>query len=217
METLKAAFIYMGENFDKILTLTIEHLFLSLYGVIFAAIVGIPVGIMIAKYSRLSGLVISLTNLLQTIPSLAMLAILLVFMGLGGTTVVVSLFLYSLLPIVRNTYIGIKNVESSLVEAGLGVGMTNFQILRMVQIPVALSVMIAGVRVAMVISIGIATIGVFIGGGGLGEIIVVGISTIRDEVVLAGAVPTALLAILADSILYVIEKYISPVKLDEVG
>jgi len=184
---------------------------MSAYGVLFAALVGIPVGIIIARYGKLSGWVLSVTNIIQTIPALAMLAVLMLAMGLGPNTVVMSLFLYSLLPIIKNTYTGIKSVEKPILEAGRAMGMTRTQMLFMVELPLSLSVIMAGLRTALVIAIGVATIGAFIGGGGLGSIIIRGTNvTDGASIILAGAIPTALMAVIADLFMGWLERVLSP-------
>ncbi|WP_430667183.1 ABC transporter permease [Fictibacillus enclensis] len=197
---------YVWEQFYR-------HFLMSAYGVLFAAIVAIPVGILIARYHRLAGWVISLANVIQTIPALAMLAVLMLVMGLGTNTVVFALFLYSLLPIIKNTYTGIRNVDHALLESGKAMGMTKFQVLRMVELPLAISVIMAGLRTALVITIGIATIGTFIGAGGLGDIILRGTNaTDGTSIILAGAIPTAVMAVLADVMMGWLEKRLSPNK-----
>jgi len=213
LDTLNELLLYFTKHTDFLLATTLDHFILSFYGVMFAAIIGIPIGILIARFHKLSPWVISIANIIQTIPALAMLAMLMLVMGLGKGTVITALFLYSLLPIIKNTYTGIRGVDESILDAGKGMGMTSTQILRMVEIPLALSVIMAGLRIALVISIGIATVGVFIGGGGLGTIIVRGIQTTNgDAIVLAGAIPAALMAILIDFILGKIERWLAPVK-----
>lgn len=213
MDLLGDLLRYFTQNTEFLLETSFEHLLMSVYGVLFAAIVAIPLGIIIARYYRLSTFVITLANIIQTVPALAMLAMLMLVMGLGHNTVVMTLFLYSLLPILKNTYTGIRNVDNALLESGRGMGMTRFQILRMVELPLALSVIMAGLRVALVISIGIATVGVFIGGGGLGSIIVRGINaTDGTAIILAGAIPTALMAVLADFVMGWLERWLSPLK-----
>jgi osmoprotectant transport system permease protein len=134
-------------------------------------------------------------------------------MGLGTNTVVFSLFLYSLLPIIKNTYTGIQNVDKALLDSGKAMGMTKFQVLRMVELPLAMSVIMAGLRTALVITIGIATIGTFIGAGGLGDIILRGTNaTDGTAIILAGAIPTALMAVIADIVMAWVERKLSPVK-----
>lgn len=197
---------YVWEQFYR-------HFLMSIYGVLFAAIVAIPLGILIARYRKLSTWVISLANIIQTIPALAMLAILMLVMGLGTNTVVLALFLYSLLPIINNTYTGILNVDHALTESGKAMGMTKFQVLWMVELPLSLSIIMAGLRTALVISIGVATIGTFIGAGGLGDIILRGTNaTNGTAIILAGAIPTALMAVFADVVMAWLERRLSPNK-----
>lgn len=195
---------YVGEQF-------VRQFLMSAYGVLFGALVGIPTGIFITHYKKLSPWVISLANVIQTIPSLAMLAVLMLVLGLGPNTVVFALFLYSLLPIIKNTYTGIQQVDPAMIEAGKGMGMTRLQILRMVELPLALSVIMAGLRTALVITIGIATIGTFVGAGGLGDIIIRGTNASDGTaIILAGAIPTALMAVVTDWLLGWLEKKWAP-------
>jgi len=211
MDTLQELWMYYTQNTSYVWEQFYRHFLMSAYGVLFAAIVGIPVGILIARYSRLSGWVLSLTNIIQTIPALAMLAVLMLVMGLGANTVIASLFLYSLLPIIKNTYTGIKSVEKPVIESGRAMGMTRFQLLWMVELPLALSVIMAGLRTALVIAIGVATIGAFIGGGGLGSIIIRGTNvTDGAAIILAGAIPTAVMAVAADIFMGWLERVLSP-------
>lgn len=211
METLQELWTYYTTNGTYVWDQFVRHFLMSAYGVLFAALVGIPVGILIARYSKLSGWVLSVTNIIQTIPALAMLAVLMLAMGLGPNTVVMSLFLYSLLPIIKNTYTGIKSVEKPILEAGRAMGMTRKQMLFMVELPLSLSVIMAGLRTALVIAIGVATIGAFIGGGGLGSIIIRGTNvTDGASIILAGAIPTALMAVIADLFMGWLERVLSP-------
>ncbi|WP_430413683.1 ABC transporter permease [Lederbergia citrea] len=213
LETVQDVLLYYSQNASYVWEQFYRHFLMSIYGVLFAAIVAIPVGILIARYHRLSTWVISLANIIQTIPALAMLAILMLVMGLGTNTVVLALFLYSLLPIINNTYTGILNVDHALIESGKAMGMTKFQILWMVELPLALSVIMAGIRTALVISIGVATIGTFIGAGGLGDIILRGTNaTDGTAIILAGAIPTALMAVVADVAMAWLERRLSPNK-----
>lgn len=213
LETIVDIFLYYSQNALYVWEQFYRHFLMSIYGVLFAAIIAIPLGILIARHHRLSTWVISLANIIQTIPALAMLAILMLVMGLGPNTVVFALFLYSLLPILRNTYTGFRNVDQALIESGKAMGMTNFQVLRMVELPLSLSVIMAGLRTALVISIGIATIGTFIGAGGLGDIILRGTNaTNGTAIILAGAIPTALMAVMADVGLGWLERKLSPIQ-----
>ena len=204
---------YYKYNGGYIFQLFLDHLLISVYGVLFAIIVGIPLGIIIARYSKLSGFIITLANIIQTVPALALLAILMLVMGLGSNTVVMTVFLYALLPIIKNTYTGIKNVDSGIKDAGKGMGMTSKQVLTMVELPLSLSVMIGGIRIAFVIVIGVTAIGSFIGSSSLGDIIIRGTNaTDGTSLILAGAIPTALLAVLSDIVLGYIERKLDPTK-----
>lgn len=211
MDVFQDLLNYYGQNAWYVWEQFYKQFLMSAYGVLFGAIVGIPIGIFIAHHNRLSPWVISLANIIQTIPALAMLGVLMLVMGLGPNTVVFALFLYSLLPIIKNTYTGIRNVDPAMLESGKGMGMTRLQVLRMVKLPLSLSVIMAGLRTALVITIGVATIGTFIGAGGLGDIIIRG-TNVSDgtTIILAGAIPTALMAIIADAVMGWFEKRLAP-------
>ncbi|MBA3925285.1 ABC transporter permease [Listeria rustica] len=213
MDTFSQLIDYYQNNATYVMEAFWRHFLMSAYGVIFAAIVAIPLGIYIARKKKLAGWVIQTANVIQTIPALALLAMLMLVMGLGTNTVVLSLFLYSILPILKNTYTGIQNVDGALLESGKAMGMTKWQVLRMIEIPLALSVIMAGIRNALVIAIGVAAIGTFVGAGGLGDIIVRGTNaTNGTAIILAGAIPTALMAVMADVLLGWVERKLNPVK-----
>lgn len=213
METVDQLITYVSQNSMYIWTQFYRHFLMAVYGVLFASIIAVPMGILIARYGKLSRWVLSLGSIIQTIPALGLMAVLMLVMGLGANTVVMTLFLYSLLPITQNTYVGIKEVDRTLLEAGYASGMTRFQLLRMVELPLSISVIMAGIRTALVIGIGIAAIGAFIGAGGLGAIIVRGTNaTDGTAIILAGAIPAALMAVAADLIMGKIERSLSPSK-----
>lgn len=198
---------YYMVNGSYVMDQFIRHFLMSIYGVLFAGVVGIPLGFIIAKKARLSKWVMGLANILQTIPALAMLAILMLVFGFGPNTVVVTIFLYSLLPIITNTQSGVKQVEAELLDVAKGMGMTKMQVILKVELPLALSIILGGIRNALVVAIGIAAIGTFAGAGGLGEIITRGINVSDgSSIIWAGALPTALMAILTDLLLSKIEK-----------
>lgn len=201
---------YYAINGSYVFDQFIRHLLMSVYGVLFASLVGIPIGFYIARHRKLANWVIRLANIIQTIPSLAMLSILMIGLGLGPNTVVVTIFLYSLLPIISNTYAGVKQVENQLLDIAKGMGMTKMQVILKVELPLSVSMIIGGVRNALVVAIGIATIGTFVGAGGLGEIITRGINVSDGSAIIwAGALPTALMAIMTDLILGQLEKKLS--------
>lgn len=195
------------------LTLTLQHLLLALFATLIAAAIGVPTGIFLTRHPRWRKPILGFANVVQTIPSLALFGFLipLPFLGgIGARTAIVALVLYGLLPIIRNTYTGITGVDPAIKEAGKGMGMTDQQLLFQVELPLAGSVIFAGVRVAMVLSIGVATIAAAIGAGGLGTYIFRGVSMVDNTLILAGAVPAALLAIFADLLLGFIERHLVP-------
>lgn len=178
-----------------------EHLLLVVVAIAIATLIGIPLGILITRNASLRQPILAVANILQTIPSLALFGLLIpvpIIGGIGAVPAIVALTLYSFLPIIRNTYTGITGIDESVREAGRGMGMTDWQLLSQVEIPLAMGVILAGVRVATVIAIGIATIAAAIGAGGLGVFIFRGISVVNDQLILAGAVPAAAIALLAD-------------------
>ena len=169
-----------------------------LCGLGLALVVGIPLGIVSARNERLAALILAAANVVQVLPSLALLALLMIWLGLGFKTIVVGLFLYSLLPVIRHTYVGLKQVDSGVVEAGRGIGMSPSQLLLKIRLPLSLPFLTAGLRVAAVIAIGVATLAPLIGGDGLGREIYSGLNMRNNVQIYAGAIPAALLAILAD-------------------
>lgn len=198
---------YTSNNFGYILAQFWRHFLVSAYGVLFASIVGVPLGILLEKCRKLAPWVFALANILQTVPALALMAIIMIYLGLGVNTLIVVIFLYSLLPIIRNTYTGMATLDPDVLEAATGMGMTDFQRLRMVEFPLALSVIMGGIRNALVVAVSIGAIGTFISAGGLGDIIVQGTSATNGAgIILAGALPTALMAIIVDVVLGWVEK-----------
>lgn len=213
MNTLEQLIFYFSENGMYVLSQFWRHFLISIYGVLFAALVGIPLGFIISKRGKLADWIIGIANVIQTIPSLALLSILMLGLGLGADTVIATVFLYSLLPIIKNTYTGVRNVDASLLDTGKGMGMTRMQLTMMVELPLSLSVIMAGIRNALVIGIGVTSIGTFIGAGGLGDIITRGVNaTDGGAIILAGAIPTALMAIVTDLVLEYLEKRLDPSK-----
>ncbi|MCD2256971.1 ABC transporter permease [Agrilactobacillus fermenti] len=211
MNTWDQFWYYLAHNGSYVLSQFTRHFLISIYGVLIAAIIGIPIGIFIARKRRLSDAVIGVANVIQTIPSLAMLSIIMLGLGLGVNTVIVTVFLYSLLPIVKNTYTGMASVDKTILDSGKGMGMTSWQILYMVELPLSLSVIMAGIRNALVVAIGITAIGAFVGAGGLGDIIVRGTNaTNGGAIILAGALPTALMAIISDLVLGFVQRRLEP-------
>lgn len=211
MNMLQQLLYYYRENAGYVFEQFTRHFLISIYGVLFAAIVAIPLGFWIARNKKLADWIIGAANVIQTIPSLALLSILMLGLGLGSDTVIATVFLYSLLPIIKNTYTGVRNVDAALLDTGKGMGMTRMQLTYLVELPLSLSVIMAGLRNALVVAIGITAIGTFIGAGGLGDIISRGVNaTNGTAIILAGAIPTALMAVLADWLLGLMEKRLDP-------
>ena len=204
---------FVLQNHAEVAELTLEHLWLVGASIILAVLIGIPLGILITRRPVLSKPILGSANVIQTIPSLALFGFLLPAPWIGERAdrlAILALTLYALLPLIRNTYTGIQGVDRAVVEAARGMGMTDRQLLWQVELPLSLGVIIAGVRVATVISVGLATIAAAIGAGGLGEYIFRGLAMVNNSVILAGAVPAAILALLADVGFGWLEKRLSP-------
>jgi len=204
---------FMLHNRSQVLDLTLEHLWLVGWSTFMAALIGIPLGILIAHRMRLNRPVLAGANIIQTIPSLALFGFLLPVPWLGERVdrlAILALTLYALLPIIRNTFDGIRCVDPAVVEAGRGMGLTESQLLFKVELPLAVSGILSGVRIAAVICVGLATIAAAIGAGGLGEFIFRGLAMVDNRVILAGAIPAAILALLADFGVGWIEKRLRP-------
>jgi osmoprotectant transport system permease protein len=203
------AWQFIASHRLEVLAATREHLILVLISMAVATAIGVPLGLLIVGRPRLRAAALALASILQTIPSLALFGFLipLPFIGgIGAHTAIVALVLYALLPILRNTYVGLTSVDPAILEAAEGMGMTEQQILFRVRLPLASSFIMAGIRTAAVITIGVATIAAAIGAGGLGTFIFRGVAMVNDAVILAGAIPAAILALLADFLLGLLER-----------
>lgn len=207
---LQEVFKYMLANWALLLKLTWEHLEITGVAILFSIIVAVPLGIILTHFKLGSRVVIGIIGVLQTIPSMALLALMIPFLGIGFKPAVTALFLYSLLPIVSNTYLGVKAVTPDLIEAAKGMGMNKFQILTKVQIPISMSVIVGGIRTATIICVGTATLGALIGSGGLGSIIYRGLQCLNNVYIIVGALLSAVLALLLDLLLYSFEIMIKP-------
>lgn len=200
---------FIISNQAEILDQAVEHIGLTFVSLLVAVVIGIPLGLLATRYEKVSGPVLGAVGVIQTIPSIALLGFMLPLLGIGALPAVTALFLYALLPIVRNTYSGINEVDSSVVEAARGMGMTGSQLLRKVELPLAAPVIFAGIRTATVINVGVATLCALIGAGGLGEFIFRGIALNNAVMIMAGALPAALLALGFDFMLGVLERNFS--------
>ena len=206
-------FNYMLENKDQIISLCIEHIELTAIALIIAIIIGVPIGILISYKKKLNKPILGVTSVTQAIPSLALLGFMITFLGIGNAPAIVVVVLYSLLPIIKNTYTGITNISPATIEAATGIGLTRAQILTKIQIPQALPIIMAGVRISSVSAVGLMTMAAFIGGGGLGYLIFSGIRTVNNYQILAGAIPACILALLVDYFFGAIEKLVTPLSL----
>lgn len=204
---------YIIENKDQIISLCIEHIELTALALIIAIIIGVPIGILISYKRKLNKPVLGITSVTQAIPSMALLGFMIPFLGIGTAPAIVVVVLYSLLPIIKNTYTGIANISPATVEAATGIGLTKAQILTKIQIPEALPIIMAGVRISSVSAVGLMTMAAFIGGGGLGYLIFSGIRTVNNYQILAGAIPACILALLVDYFFGAIEKLVTPISL----
>ena len=189
----------------ELLTTLIEHIQLSFIALLIAVLIGVPLGILLTKTRRISEIVINIAAVMQTIPSLALLGLMIPLFGIGKVPAVIALIIYALLPILRNTYTGIVEVDGSLVEAARGIGMKTMRRLMKVELPIAMPVIMAGIRTAMVLIIGTATLAALIGAGGLGDLILLGIDRNNTALIIIGAIPAALLAIIFDIVLRIIQ------------
>jgi len=203
-------FDYFIKNFESILFRLVEHIQLTGIALVVAVLIGVPLGILISYVRPLNKPVTGFINVVQAVPSLALLGFLIPFLGIGEKPAVFMVVVYSLLPIVKNTAAGIANMNAEMLEAAKGIGMTRLQILFKVKLPLALPIMMAGIRISAVISVGLVTIGAFIGAGGLGFIIYSGIRMANTNMLLAGAIPTCVLALLVDLVTSIIERLVTP-------
>lgn len=190
----------MGRQ-DQIIDLTLQHFWLVLVAMIFAIVIGVVIGILITYWDPIAYPVINVTQIIMTVPSIAMIAILIPFFGIGFSNGVAALTLYALLPIVRNTYTGIRVIDRAVIESAIGMGMSEFGILRKIKLPLALPIIMAGVRTSTVMGIGIGAIAAYIGAGGLGSFIFWGISRVNYPMIWTGAIFISILAVLADYLL----------------
>jgi osmoprotectant transport system permease protein len=203
------AWRFFVEHREEILSATLDHVWLVLIAILIAIAISVPLGMFIVYHKALRTLALGIASILQTIPSLALFGFLIPIPfigGIGKRTAIVALVLYALLPILRNTYVGLTSIDPAILESAEAMGMTRGQIMLRVRFPLALSVILAGIRTATVLTIGVATIAAAIGAGGLGSFIFRGVAMVNDALLLAGAIPAALLAIVADFLLGLIER-----------
>lgn len=203
-------FTYVIQEKSQIITLLIEHINLTLISVLLAVIIGVPLGILISHFKKINKTVMGIANTIQAVPSMALLGFLIPFLGIGLLPSVFMVVLYSLLPIIKNTFTSIEGINPQMIEAAEGIGLTKLQILFKIQIPMALPVIMAGVRISAVTAVGLMTIAAFVGAGGLGFLVFSGIRTANTNQILAGAIPACLLALFIDWTAAIIEKIVVP-------
>ena len=199
-------FATLSDRKGQLFSTIIEHIQLSFIALFIATLIAVPIAILLTKTKKLSEIVMNIAAVLQTIPSLALLGLMIPIFGIGRLPAIIALVVYALLPILRNTYTGIKEVDPSLIEAAKGIGMKPLRRLTKVELPIAMPVIMAGIRTAMVLIIGTATLAALIGAGGLGDLILLGIDRNNSALILIGAIPAALLAIIFDFILRYMER-----------
>lgn len=196
---------FFQEYGGQIITTTLEHIYISFIALILGALVAIPLGILLTRMPKIANIVLGVTSALQTIPSLALLTLMIPFLGVGRLPAIIALFIYSLLPILRNTYIGLKNVDVNYLDAAKGMGMTSAQSIYQVEIPLALPTIMAGLRLAAVYVIAWASLASYIGAGGLGVLIFSGLDNYQPSLIFAGTIPVTILALGTDYLLGKVE------------
>lgn len=208
---------FLNEYGSDLLLKTWEQLYISLIALSLGIIVAVPLGIALTRFPRTAKVTISICSMLQTVPSLALLALMIPIFGIGKFPAIVALFIYSLLPILRNTCIGMEGVDPTLIDSAKGMGMTTWQIMIKVMLPQALPVIMAGIRLSAVYLIAWATLASYIGAGGLGDFIFNGLNLYQPELIIGGTIPVSLLALLTDFLLSHLEKKLTPVNLRDGG
>lgn len=201
---------FLNSHGSELLFKTWEHLYISLLAALLGIIVAVPLGIALTRFPRGAGLVMGAAGVIQTFPSFAILAFFIPIFGVGKIPAIIALFFYSVLPILRNTYTGVNGVKKSLLEAGKGMGMTGWERILYVELPLAIPVIMAGIRLSTVYLIGWATLAAFIGAGGLGDYIFSGLNLYQPELIIAGAVPVTILALAVDLFLGKVEEWATP-------
>ncbi|WP_414840091.1 ABC transporter permease [Carnobacterium sp. TMP28] len=201
---------FFANNGSDLLLKTWEHLYISMIALFLGVIVAVPLGIVLTRFKRLSSFIIGIATILQTVPSLALLALMIPILGIGKIPAIVALFIYSLLPILRNTFIGVQGVDAGLKDAGRGMGMTDIDLIRLVELPQAAPVIMAGIRLSGVYVIAWAALASYIGAGGLGDFIFNGLNVFSTEFILAGTIPVTLMALIIDFLLGKLEEKVTP-------
>ena len=201
---------FIASQGSEVIRLLWEHIYMSLISLGLGVIVAVPLGILLSQVPKVANIVISIVSVLQTIPTLALLALMIPFLGVGKVPAIVALFIYSLLPILRNTYLGMSNVNPDLLDAAKGMGLKRMQIIRQVQLPLSVPVIMAGIRLSTVYVIAWTTLASYIGGGGLGDMIFNGLNLFRPDLILGGTIPVTILAVIVDLVMARVEDWVTP-------
>ncbi|EGG63023.1 ABC transporter permease [Staphylococcus epidermidis] len=201
---------FLQEYGSQLLSKAVEHFYISMFALLLAIVVAVPLGILLSKTQRRANVVLTVAGVLQTIPTLAVLAIMIPIFGVGKTPAIVALFIYVLLPILNNTVLGVKNIDKNVIQAGQSMGMTKFQLMKDVEMPLALPLIISGIRLSSVYVISWATLASYVGAGGLGDLVFNGLNLYQPPMIISAAIVVTLLALVIDFILSLVEKWVVP-------
>src|SRR5665647_420358 len=210
MNSINSFISFIVDRKSQIIDLSVQHIQLTVFSIVIAILIAIPLGILIVRYRKLSVPVIGFTNVVQSVPSLALLGFLIPILGIGSKPAIIMVVMYSLLPILKNTFTGLTNINPTLIEAADGMGLTNTQVLLKVRFPLAMPIIMSGIRISSVTAVGLMTIAAFIGAGGLGYLVFSGVQTVNNNMILAGAIPACFLAIVLDFVLGKVEDIVVP-------
>ena len=201
---------FFQEYGGQLISKTIEHFYISIIALLIAIVVAVPLGILLSKTTRTANVVLTIAGVLQTIPTLAVLAIMIPTFGVGKTPAIVALFIYVLLPILNNTVLGVKNIDKNVIQAGQSMGMTKMQLMKDVELPLALPLIISGTRLSSVYVISWATLASYVGAGGLGDLVFNGLNLYQPPMIISAAILVTLLALIVDFLLSLVEKWAVP-------
>ena len=201
---------FLQEYGSQLLSKAVEHFYISMFALLLAIVVAVPLGILLSKTQRTANVVLTVAGVLQTIPTLAVLAIMIPIFGVGKTPAIVALFIYVLLPILNNTVLGVKNIDKNVIQAGQSMGMTKFQLMKDVEMPLALPLIISGIRLSSVYVISWATLASYVGAGGLGDLVFNGLNLYQPPMIISAAIVVTLLELVIDFILSLVEKWVVP-------
>ncbi|MBX5319523.1 ABC transporter permease [Staphylococcus caprae] len=201
---------FFHEYGGQLVSKTIEHFYISIIALLIAIVVAVPIGILLSKTTRTANVVLTIAGVLQTIPTLAVLAIMIPIFGVGKTPAIVALFIYVLLPILNNTVLGVKNIDKNVIQAGQSMGMTKMQLMKDVELPLALPLIISGIRLSSVYVISWATLASYVGAGGLGDLVFNGLNLYQPPMIISAAILVTLLALIVDFLLSLVEKWAVP-------